>query len=445
MIIKNILLFIFFLGCFHLYGASSSDIQKDPGEDLYPHILKVDNGLYFAKMKSHDLYLAMERVDDDNLPYWKQYATTQSNERVGGWASALVHEDGRRRQKGCIADGACHFDRVLKETNLYRNEVWVAYVTSHKIPSHIPLSMGRYSAASLMQDGSYMFAKHIKMYVSITSSPHALITSHMGVAVSAEGVKSDRPKGISVPLHSFAAQVMKRRNPERRYMLNAPVMAMERILIKGLPKGSVFVGTREMQPELEKGVWKRFLNDNPGLEESTSDHIRLVARNALAKWTASREKMLDGEEDKDEIKEVHKLIKHFVDLDHSFLEMSPDGSSIQISESKIKARIKKRMEEAFDKYQASKASREGEDILMETRKLMKEHPPLLSVDDIYNIEDRFTLYDQRFPDKEWLHVQKENPDYDWCFESGAFVPAGVTHYVVTDLTALADAAPVNKV
>ncbi|MFN7662949.1 MAG: hypothetical protein ACK5PQ_04450 [Alphaproteobacteria bacterium] len=446
MIIKNILLFIFFLGCFHLYGASSSDIQKDPGEDLYPHILKVDNRLYFAKMKSHDLYLAMERVDSINHALWKKYAEVQSNPRVTGWAKALVNKDGSPRQKGSIADGACHFLLALTSTNFSSNEVWAAYVTGSKEAQHIPDSITSYSGARILE-GSCEFAKNIKMYVSVTSSATALVTSHMGVAVSAEGVQSGRPKGISVPLHSFAAQVMKRRNPERRYMLNAPVMAMERILIKGLPKGSVFVGTREMQPELEKDasrVWKGFLQDNPGIEEKKSEPIRCRAERDLTSQIGYREEMLRGEENEEERNRINKECQDFVNRDSSFLEMLPDGS-LQISESKIKARIKKKMEEAFKAYQISKAASKGEDIQMETLKLMKEHPPLLSVDDVYNIENWFTLYDQRFPDKKWLHVKKENPDYNWCFESRAFEPAGVTHYVVTDLSALADAAPVNKV
>ena len=54
---------------------------------------------------------------------------------------------------------------------------------------------------------------------------------------------------------------MLRRNPSRRYMVNAPIYAMEEILKKSLPAGSVFIGTREFpqEPEKKPSFW-RFLS-----------------------------------------------------------------------------------------------------------------------------------------------------------------------------------------
>jgi hypothetical protein len=77
------------------------------------------------------------------------------------------------------------------------------------------------------------FAKHIKMFVTVTSSLNAIFITYMGVTASIEGVRSGT-RGISFDLHSFAAKIMLMRNPKRLYQINQPVLQMGNILIKAI-------------------------------------------------------------------------------------------------------------------------------------------------------------------------------------------------------------------
>lgn len=436
--IKKLSLFLVIF-CFWLSPVwASAEIVLDSGEHLYPHIQKVDNGLYFAKMKGQHLYLAMERVTKDNIRQWRQYAAVQSNPRVVGWASTLVDSDGSRRQGGSTGDGAAHFGLVLDHSGLTSDEVWVAYVTSDKDPKHIPDRMTVYSAEDVYPK-PHGFASHIKMYVTVTSSPQALITSHMGIAASAEGVKGNRPKGISVPLHSFAAQVMKRRNPDRRYMVNAPVPAMTSILLEKMPPHSVFVGTREMRKEMKRNLhisFEEFLQQNPNLRREISEKIQAKAKKELNRENSYLQELLSEEARLTEVKEIAAK--------SHLLEMNPDGFLI-ISKKKMQDSIKERVEQEFEELKnpwflpSKEQTRDSKAFL----KIMENHPPLLSVDKISSIENSFIIYDRDNPNNSWLQVEKGNPDYRWIF-TDPFHPAGSASFIVIDLTNLADAAPVEK-
>lgn len=57
---------------------------------------------------------------------------------------------------------------------------------------------------------------------------------------------------MSVHLHSFTAKVMKIRNPKRKYMLFPPLHLMLEILVKKLPKNSIFIGDNLYQETLEQ-------------------------------------------------------------------------------------------------------------------------------------------------------------------------------------------------
>ncbi len=149
---------------------------------------------------------------------------------------------------GSTLDGSCHFMEVLNEVYLVKNEVWAAYITKADFPIKICEGLGFYSP-EFFHNQDDRFAKDIEMFVTVTSSPHAYITSHMGIASTLEGLTT-RQKGTSLDLHSFAAKVMLNRNPDRRSMVNAPVFAMEQIIIKALPN-DIFVGTRQMRKRMQ--------------------------------------------------------------------------------------------------------------------------------------------------------------------------------------------------
>ena len=245
-------LFIFLSFCWFVQAS----IIPDPGADLYPGIHKVDNELYWAPMAKHPgLFLVMERVTRRNLDLWCQYARIQHQ-----FAEKDSRKTTRKNEAGQVLPplpplaGIHHFELVLEDSksdkiSLNHNEVWVAYITSDEAPQHIPDYMKNYSNGK-----GFPFAQSIKMFVTIASSKEALLTSHMGISYSVESTFQKRPPQISMDLHSFGAQVMRRRNPERRFMMNAPVFGMARILIKALPPRSVFVGTIEMRKHMLEGI-----------------------------------------------------------------------------------------------------------------------------------------------------------------------------------------------
>lgn len=94
------------------------------------------------------------------------------------------------------------------------------------------------------------------MYVTITTSPDVIITSHMGITATAESVLTGRPKNISITLHALAARVMQEIDPKKQYMLTVPVHHMTMILAKALPDG-LFYGTVEEKRYVDEAAEKK--------------------------------------------------------------------------------------------------------------------------------------------------------------------------------------------
>ncbi len=278
------LLTFFMLAAPHGYG-SGAPAASSWLENITVIDSTVGSELYAAKIphradfEDRELYCVMERVNDDNIKSWKQYANVQGHARVVETTLSLVGEDGKKLfPKGNPGDGSQHFNEVLKKTSRQLNEIWVAYVTTNRKIEHISSGFSVYYTPGHIDETLHLhhkswtgspdragnsFAKNIQMFVTVTSSPEALITSHMGIATSVEAIITGRMKGISVDLHSFAAKVMLQRNPKRRFMVNAPLPTMEEIMLKALPTGSVFIGTREMLEIYNTKSWTYFAKDDP--------------------------------------------------------------------------------------------------------------------------------------------------------------------------------------
>lgn len=345
------------------------------------NVHKINESFYVGHMTKDDtkLWLVMERIDSRTLPLWKRYAFVQSNPRAAFGIKDYVDEKtGKPLQKYSPADGSAHFQLVLDEVDTNLNEIWVAYITKTERPEPISDNMRSYSANDLdsfIEKGQgHDFARNILMSVTVASSPRALIT--MGIARSIEGVFS-KERGLSMDLHSFAAKVMLLRNPERRYMVNAPVFGMEKILLEAVPANSVYVGTREMHQVMQDRA-------NVTLEEFTKTHAE----------------QLQG-------KDMSGIYHEF------FYFKSPYDRSLY--RYGIKPEVTTEAAERFLAY-------------------LNAHPPLLSVDEEWRINEKFTLYDKDAPNKPWLRADKSNQDYDWMF-TGPYQPAKrtTTHFIVVDL------------
>lgn len=368
---------------------------EDPGKHLFPSVQKITNNLYAARIPQKNLILVMERIDDRTLPLWRSYSNVQSHPRVAEAAS----EKGKRGIiKASVSSGSGNFRSVLTKVSHEENEIWVAYITKASYPQPIRDSIKNYDATNVWHQ-PHPFAKDIEMYVTVTSSPRALITSHMGIASTFEG-KGNRAKGTSVDLHSFAAKVMLMRNPQRRYMVNTPVFAMEKILVDALPH-SVFVGTREMLQKMQAIQKVTFEEFRAKTEQLCLEQLQKEAQTEKAKNSESGTENPSMTAEQKEAKLLERLKEKFEEFREPY--GLPEGLSI----------------DAFLKF-------------------IEEHPPLLSVAKNHPTWPRvpyFTIFEENNASKPWLSIEPKTQDYKWMYDE-PFEPGGC-HYIVVKLLDLA--------
>lgn len=217
-------------------AIASSSSSSSSSSNAYPGVVKLSDDLYVGKV-SDDFYLAMERIDRNNIDSWLRYAHAQDD--------AICHQPIEKYLPNI--SGAGHFELVLKcwDEGRITNQLWVAYASCKPIVGKATFD--------------FSFEHSIEMYVSVVTSPDSdvLITSNMGISRTwetayalARGMRKQHPKQ-SVHLFSFAAKVMKILYPEKVYMLTAPVPAMCNILRDNMPKGAVFVGDNKYMKRLE--------------------------------------------------------------------------------------------------------------------------------------------------------------------------------------------------
>ena len=232
------------------------------------HITQVEDGLYTAKIADRPLTLVMEKIDDADRALWQHYARVQNSPRT----TQFLYQ----KFPNFSTDGSDHFASVLSEVDPHKNEIWVAYITTSNQARRISKEdVADYSSAD--EKTKTGFLDNIVMFVTVASSPKAVISSHMGVSASYEGLMR-KIRGVSKDLHSFGAKVMLMRNPDRKYMVNAPNAVMGSILASAVPKGSFFAGNKELPSILERRVNEidAKIQADPEREKMRQDIIKLA-------------------------------------------------------------------------------------------------------------------------------------------------------------------------
>ncbi|ARN84708.1 hypothetical protein [Candidatus Nucleicultrix amoebiphila] len=393
--------------------SSAIGITPDPGQHIFQNVTKIDDGLYTSPMTDQPgLRLVMEKITGFNIVAWKKYLEVQNAPRVVGAVKSLVTGTGKHVQKGNISDGSGYALRVLNSVSIESNEVWMAYITSDSTARHITLPIDYQAGREYMFRDKSSFPYNLKMYMTVTSSPNALLTSHLGITVSAEGVFTGRPKGVSVDLHAFAAKVMLIRNPKRRFMVNAPVEAMTQILTKALPSDSLSMGTREMQDHIKK-----------------YDYMELS-----------------------ELKEQHPEIYQKI-LEKSKQETDREMEKLSINEAERKGvydrLLQKNLHESFEEFKTpwnwdnvhkeAPGDLEMQRILSREKmhKRMSDHPPIISTQgkSLTSMSHGITI---SHPASQFhLEVKKGDKDYNWL-STRVFDPAtSAQHPIAVDLNKLA--------
>lgn len=413
--------------------ATETLIGKEPGEKLFPDVEKVSNDLYTAKIPGKKLRLVMERVDSRTQPLWLQYISVQS----GGGGVSLAGN----LKNTFDTTGSAHFKNVLMETSYLDNEIWVAYITKAETPEKIPDYMKNYEDQDFTGTKK-PFARNIEMFVTVTSNPKALIISNMGISLTIESALWGRTPGTSLDLLSFSAKVMLRRNPDRKFMINAPGLAMENIIIKALP-GSVFIGTREMQKIMKERQNLTLQEFSQEKEEKERDELKRDAQEDMEKTNINLEKRLNQRKPDETEKSIReKFAKKIHPL--TMLEIGKDGKYV-VSEEKVNARLKDNMKEEFDSFKNPYSSPFSQD--RETRavgflEFMKKYPPIISATYGKVGLENLTIFEPKDLSKIWLSINESDKDYQWVFTE-PFSPQGITHFIAVDLVALADSRKVE--
>lgn len=392
------------------------------------NITQVDDGLYTAKIVNRPLWLVMEKIDDKNLEFWQKYAGVQDNPRV------LL--DLFQRFPKYSSDGADHFASVLSKVDPNKNEIWVAYVTSGEKPRHITKEDvdGYFDPSYKTKTG---FFDNIVMFVTIASSPQALITSHMGVSASYEGLMRDI-RGVSKDLHSFGAKVTIMRNPDRKYMVNAPNTLMGSILAKAVPKGSFFAGNRELPDILEKEINRieekiQNASDKDKMRKDILEMAKLDQEIENRRLMRAKGRFENKEIDEKEYLEIKARILDPENLNRNFLTVDND-ENIFISDELVEKKLRQELEDTYGMTRI----KPGYDLLK------SYGPQLISVDgsDGKTAENKMTIFDKDNLEEPWLVIDRGNPNYDWIFTE-PFEPMGRTYYIAVDLKALADISEIE--
>lgn len=270
-------------------------------------IEKVSESFYVGRLKSRKLSVVMERIAvEDQLVDWRRYAKVQASPP----AMAAVG--------GCLANrsssssfwqnpGSTFFEWVLAHKGY--EELWTAYVTVDLYPELQIKKFAQYKigdALSMREVKKQATpASRIKMFMSVVSSPSALLTSHMGISTSVENVLAPKSENnLSLALHAFAARVMLMRGPKRRFMLTCPMPNMAAIMQKSIKNsfvGMVKGGQNSMtffEPHDMRKTWLKIDESNkkvyswlftgPFLPQYPT-HYMAVSLRELAKRFFSRE------------------------------------------------------------------------------------------------------------------------------------------------------------
>ncbi|AZL16378.1 coiled-coil domain-containing protein [Rickettsiales endosymbiont of Stachyamoeba lipophora] len=174
---------------------------------------KIIGEIYSVKHYDN-LYFNMVKVTEANVQEWKKYSHNQSR-------LASKHQDNIKKEYQTIINqievGLIGFDASLSFYDNDKTEVWVAYA------SYVPVT-----------DPNEVNLSEIEMFVTISTSQNSPFTSHMGITRSATSLLADKEvhRDLATHLHTFAAQVMLKRYPQKKYMINIPMREMRDILCR---------------------------------------------------------------------------------------------------------------------------------------------------------------------------------------------------------------------
>lgn len=411
-------------------------MSQDAAED--PSIHVGDKGTYYVgKTKGRNLWNTMELVTADSLPAWRKFADVQFEIGKSSRVSKAILPRGAP-----LAEGSRHFQLVLDQLSITKNELWIGYVVavpyltndSSKLSYYDRTFLDKFIEQKNSASGKNDFAKALKRFVTVTSSPKAKIISSMGISTAVESVHAPE-KDTAMDLLSFIAKVMRMKNPDRRFMIHAPTPFMAMTLIKHVKP--VYFGTRETLDSynyLKKLSFEEYkeylLRNNDPTAKDVEDSAKLQLQVYMGKLKAGKTKQ-----------EVSALFQKD-GFAKGFLE--EDSTGFSISSQKVKEAIERALKDQYEgsaeghwEYPAYKGH------VDDMESFIAKHPPIISVDNKKRVEASMVIYDPQEQLKPWLTIEKGDPDYDWIFTE-PFDATGFTHYIAVDLKALAESRQLDS-
>lgn len=252
----------YLLICFmFIQGVSLQSMEETDSHDSHvrqqewqQNIKKMSDDFYIGKMADKGPYFIMERIDEKSanhqrLKFWQKFADDEKKYhdiyKKDYWANERVpNEKGRG-----FLSFSDRSDRLSDALDSFKismgyskdNELWICYASRKLAKSSLEISHD-----------------DIELAFTLMTTKDAPMTTHMGInrsfnylinAIKERELEKDTSNylfpvhgNLSVPLHSFAAKVMKIIYPEKVYMITSPVHKMKKILENALPKKDCFEG-----------------------------------------------------------------------------------------------------------------------------------------------------------------------------------------------------------
>jgi|GEM_PF-4686110 len=300
--------------------------KKSTPQDVFQGVQKLSEYLYVGKA-ANDLWLVMERIDD-GVPnanfrqvWWKIYTSkdkTSHNDYYQLWAEGNVpKKQGFIQFQGrghILTSGQYSFETSLNYHT--SNELWIGFASSKNIAQTSDIT-----------------ADCVEMAVPVMTDKDAPMVTHMGIGRSfyymiraIEDPKAFPLHGnLAMDLHSFAAKIIKIRDPKKLYMMTAPVPTMREIMVKALPNNAYVGDTwsraeeeyKKKKDPIESLISPDLLEASQKLEKAV-DQLRELSGslhsitydiNAIGRGIAELQQKGEGENVEKELKSLDQLIE----------------------------------------------------------------------------------------------------------------------------------------
>lgn len=235
---------------FFIDAVNAMDSLDTETLDFRQGVRKINDNLYtceYTLPNEEKIHFVMERTDanvpNSRLGFWQEYVKA---EKWNYSEYAQMCYDGKiPRGKGFLIqnpltarliDGITSFETSVN--NYYsNNQLWIAYTSTKDIETAGDITRDEIEmAVTVLTDKDSPMVTHI----GIGRSYHYLLQAAEAIREGKQGFKLH--SNLSMFLHSFAARVIRMTDPEKLYMITAPVPAMRDIMLKVLPHNA-YVGS----------------------------------------------------------------------------------------------------------------------------------------------------------------------------------------------------------